>query len=60
MNTLEQLLYELETLKESLDTDPQTLDICIKLTESFNTKYKWDIDRSYDNGWLECLKYNKQ
>jgi hypothetical protein len=60
MSTLEQLLYEFEALKDSLDTDPQTLDICIKLTESYIPKIKWDMDRSYDHGWMECLKFNKQ
>lgn len=59
MNALENLLYDLEAIKLNLDTDPDTLDKCIKITESIKAKYQWELDRSYDQGWVDCLKNHK-
>jgi hypothetical protein len=59
MNTLENLLYEMESIKSNLDTDPETLDKCIKLTESIKAKYEWELDRAYDQGWVDCLNLKK-
>lgn len=59
MTPLQVVLYELETLKEDKETDPRTLESCIKITERLLDKEKWDLDRAYDTGWVDCLKSNK-
>jgi len=59
MNTLENLLYEFESIKSNLDTDPQTLDSCIRITESIKSNYQEELDRSYDQGWIDSLKHYK-
>jgi len=59
MNTLENLLYELESIKSNLDTDPQTLDNCIRIIESIKSNYQEELDRSYDQGWIDSLKHHK-
>lgn len=59
MNALENLLYDLESIKSNLETDPHTLGNCIKLTESIKAKYQWELDRAYDQGWLDCSNQNR-
>lgn len=54
MTTLESLLFELETLKQRDSLHAETVDKCAKLAEGLLKQEQWELDRAYDQGWLDC------